>query len=568
MRRHLVLAGGGHSHVAVLKYFGMRPALGLKLTLVSRATYAPYSGMLPGLIAGHYDFDACHIDLRRLARFAGADFVQADVESVEPENQRVYVNDRPPLHYDFLSFNIGAQPAVPTVDERAARVFPVKPVDVLLSGCRELRRLAQARDGRVDIAVVGGGAGGVELILALRHGLAREGLGERCDWRIVTDQAEILTEHNRRVRARFERVLVQRQIEVITGERVTAVEHSRLRCESGRAIAADFVMWATAVAAPKWLAATGLDLDARGFIRINARLRSTSHPNVFAAGDVAGSMETPHPKSGVYAVKQGAVLAANLRRHHETRRLRRYRPQTRALALISTGNRYAVASRGGLYAAGGWLWRVKDWIDRRWMAKYNDLPSMREPRGATSGAHGEGDVDLDRTPAMRCGGCGAKVGDAVLRRVLKRIAIATGEGVDIGLEAMDDAAVFTPPAGAKLVQSIDYFRDFINDPYLLGEIAANHALSDLYAMGARPHSALALATLPYAAEHVMEEQLYQLMAGAVLTLDTAGAALLGGHSGEGAELAIGFSVNGVIDAGDLARRRMLAPGQVLILTKP
>ncbi|MBA2409658.1 MAG: selenide, water dikinase SelD [Gammaproteobacteria bacterium] len=567
-RRHLVLAGGGHSHVAVLKHFGMRPTPGLALTLVSRATYAPYSGMLPGLIAGHYDFDACHIDLRRLARFAGADFVQADVESVEPENQRLYVSDRPSLHYDFLSLNIGAQPAVPPADERAARVFPVKPADVLLGGCRELRRLAQARNGRIGIAVVGGGAGGVELMLALHHGLARESLGERWDWRIVTDQAEILIEHNHRVRARFVRVLATRGIEVITGERVTAVEPPGLRCDSGRAIAADFVMWATAVAAPEWLSATGLDLDARGFVRIDARLRSTSHPNVYAAGDVAGSMETPRPKSGVYAVRQGAVLAANLRRHHEHRRLKAYRPQTRALALISTGDRYAVASRAGLYAAGGWLWRVKDGIDRRWMAKYNDLPSMREPRGATSGAHGEADVDLDRKPAMRCGGCGAKVGGAVLKRVLKRVARGTGEDIDIGLEAMDDAAVFTPPAGLKLVQSIDYFRDFINDPFLLGEIAANHALSDLYAMGARPHSALALATLPYAGERVMEEQLYQLMAGAVRTLDTAGAALLGGHSGEGAELAIGFSVNGVIDADDLARRRMLAPGQVLILTKP
>nr|MBA2492001.1 selenide, water dikinase SelD [Gammaproteobacteria bacterium] len=563
-RRHLVLAGGGHSHVAVLRHFGMRPAPGLKLTLISRGTYAPYSGMLPGLIAGHYDFDACHIDLRRLARFAGADFVQAEVESLEPEKQRLCITGRPQLYYDFLSLNIGAQPAVPPANEQAARVFPVKPVEVLLEGCHELRRTLRAGSGRIDVAVVGGGAGGVELMLALHHGLTREGLDQRCDWRIVTDQTQILAEHNRRVRARFVRVLAARLIEVITGERVTAVEPPGLRCASGRAIAADFVMWATPVAAPKWVESTGLDLDARGFVRIDARLRSTSHPNVFAAGDVAGSMETPHPKSGVYAVKQGAVLAANLRRYHENRRLKRYRPQTRALALISTGDRYAVASRGGLYAAGGWLWRVKDWIDRRWIAKYNDLPAMREAETPALAQHGEAGIK----PAMRCGGCGAKVGDAVLKRVLKRIAKATGEGVDIGLEAMDDAAVFTPPAGVKLVQSIDYFRDFINDPFVLGEIAANHALSDIYAMGARPHSALALATLPYAAERVMEEQLYQLMAGATRALDAAGAALLGGHSGEGAELAIGFSVTGVIDGEDLARRRTLAPGHVLVLTKP
>jgi selenide, water dikinase len=568
-RLHLVLAGGGHSHLAVLKRFGMQPTPGLKLTLVTRSTYAPYSGMLPGLIAGHYDYDACHIDLRRLARFTNADFVQAEVSSLDAVNRYLHLHGRPALHYDLLSLNTGAQSCLPPVAGERATSAPVKPVDELLKGVRELDQMLEAGARHVNVAVVGGGAGGVELILALRHRFSNRGLGRRCDYRLITDEPRILTEHNSKVRDHFCRILAERKVEMIAGERVVSIESAGLRCASGREIAVDFVIWAAGVAAPKWLQETGLELDARGFVRINAYLQSTSHANVFAAGDAAGSLERPLPKSGVYAVRQGSVLAGNLRRYCLGRSLKRYWPQTHALALISTGDRYAVGSRGSMYLAGDWLWHVKDRIDRRFVARYTELPAMHEDK--VDAPEGERHTNVKRLdqPAMRCGGCGAKVGQSVLARVLERLSTRACAGIDIGLEAMDDAAVFAPPSGGqKLVQSIDYFRDFVKDPFLLGEIAANHALSDLYAMGAQPHSALAVVTLPFAAQSVMEEQLYQVMAGAVQTLDAAGATLLGGHSGEGAELAIGFSVTGIIDEEDLARRRMLVPGQALILTKP
>jgi selenide, water dikinase len=568
-RLHLALAGGGHSHLVVLKSFGMQPAPGLKLTLVSRETYAPYSGMLPGFIAGHYDYDACHIDLRRLTRFASADFVQTEVRSLDANTQTLHLEGRPALHYDFLSLNIGGRPNLPAVNTQVSRLFPVKPVDDLIKGIHALDRMLAADAAHAEIAVVGGGAGGVELILALQHRLLNKGFAKRCSFRLIADQPEILTEHNHRVRAHFRRVLIERDIEVVLNEHVASIESGALCCESGRNIPADFVVWAIGVSASDWLEQTGLELDGRGFVHIDAHLRSTSHPNVFAAGDIAGLAQTPLPKSGVYAVRQGAVLATNLRRYYLNRRLKHYRPQTHALALISTGDRYATASRGRIYFAGQWLWRVKDRIDRRFIAKYTALPKMEEPQVPGSEEREWTDAEQLRQPAMRCGGCDAKVGSTVLARVLRRLEVRTPAGVDIGLEAMDDAAVFAPPInGKQLVQSVDYFPDFINDPFLLGEIAANHALSDLYAMGAEPHSALALATLPYAAEGVMEEQLYQLMAGALRTLNAAGAALLGGHSGEGAELAIGFSVTGTIDTQDLSRRRELVSGQALILTKP
>jgi selenide,water dikinase len=289
---------------------------------------------------------------------------------------------------------------------------------------------------------------------------------------------------------------------------------------------------------------------------------------VFAAGDVA-ALADARPKAGVFAVRQGPVLAENLRRVATGRPLVRYHPQRRFLGLISTGDRYAVASRGGWSLEGAWLWRIKDWIDRRFMVRYNNLPAMPAEAGpalATGLADGEAIRELS-TLALRCGGCGAKVGSSVLARVMQRLPAPPRADVLLGLDAPDDAAVFAIPPGKVLVQSVDYFRAFLDDAYTFGAIAANHALGDLFAMGAEPQSALALATVPYGRERMVEESLYELLAGALRTLETTGAVLAGGHSSEGAELAFGLTVNGLADPGAIWRKGGLRPGNALVLTK-
>jgi selenide,water dikinase len=178
---------------------------------------------------------------------------------------------------------------------------------------------------------------------------------------------------------------------------------------------------------------------------------------------------------------------------------------------------------------------------------------------------------------MRCLGCAAKVAGSVLTRVMARLreehgpawqdAVRAGT-VLVGLDAPDDAAAFTVPPGQALVQTVDYMPALVSDPYLFGRIAAIHGLSDLFAMGASPHSALAAALVPFAADAVTEETLYQMLSGALRELTAAGAVLVGGHSAEGSVAALALTCNGLIDPGRLLRKSGLRAGEALLLTKP
>lgn len=565
--KELVLLGGGHSHVAVLKMFGMSPEPGTRITLISKDEVAPYSGMLPGLIAGHYTHEQAHIDLRKLCRFANAQFYRGEVSGLDLQNKRVLCHNRPPVGFDFLSINVGSTPRAHDVPGAAKFTVPVKPVDRFLARWPELvEQIRASRSECVRIAVVGGGAGGVELTLSTQHRV-RTALGEhasRIEFYLVTDTETLLPTHNRRVQAKFARILRERGVLVHLGHRVTRVEPNLLIHKSGEPVPFDICFWVTSAAAPPWLAPSGLAVDADGFVAVNASLQSTSHPYVFAAGDVAAVSAHPRPKSGVFAVRQGKPLAGNLRRALTGDIPRPFKPQRQFLSLISTGDQYAVASRGSFACEGAWVWRWKDGIDRKWMRQYQELPAMHSQQEKAGGET----FEKLRSEAMRCGGCGAKVGSVVLTRVLARLKRVPREDILIGLESPDDAAVTVVPAGKVSVQTVDFFRALINDPYVFGQIAATHALNDLYAMGAEPRSALAIAVVPYAAEHIVEEQLFQLLSGAMAVFERDGVILAGGHSAEGAELALGFSAQGIADPARVLRKSGMQPGDQLILTKP
>ena len=572
--KDLVLIGGGHAHVSVLKRFGMKPVPGLRITLVTRDIHTPYSGMLPGFVAGHYDYDDCHIDLGPLARFAGARLYHAEVDGIDPDKKLVHAPGRPPIGYDILSINTGSRPNsidIPGVDEYA---LAVKPIDNFLHKWQQLVERVRESEGPFRIVVVGGGAGGVELALStqlrLQNTLRAAGKDPgRLHYTLITASDYIMHMHNGGVRERFERIFAERNIEIKTGARVHEVTANSVHTIDGSCINSDAVIWVTTASSPGWPAKSGLAVDADGFIQVDDHLQSLSHKHVFAVGDAA-ELRDPRPKSGVFAVRQGPVLAHNLRAAATAKALRPYRAQKNFLGLISTGNQYAVASRGNWSYESGRLWTMKDWIDRKFMRNFNELPDMEQvdnPILSTGIADAEAIKELS-TLAMRCGGCGAKVGATVLSRVMQRLPETQRDDVLIGRDAPDDCAMLSVPQGKVMVQSVDYFRAFIEDSYIFGAIAANHALGDIFAMGAEPQSALAIATVPYGRERVVEETLYDVLAGALHILEPTGAVLAGGHSSEGAELAFGLSVNGLIDPDKVWRKQGLQPGDAIVLTKP
>ena len=576
--RDVVLIGGGHSHVGVLHMFAMKPLPGVRLTVICTDTDTPYSGMLPGYIAGHYSFDDVHIDLRRLAEFAGARYYRDEVVGIDRAARKVLCRNRPPVAYDALSINIGSTPQLAGVAGAGEHVVPVKPIRRFNERWLALLARVCNHPGATTIAIVGAGAGGVEMTLAMQYRLRNELLArgrnpDELRFHLFSAAPQILATHNARVRQAFERVLAERGVVVHRAAEVVQVAAGRLQTQAGEVLEADEIVWVTQAGGAAWLRETGLALDDKGFIRVRDTLQSETDPLIFAAGDCAAMIDRPLEKAGVFAVRMGRPLTENLRRTILRQPLLHYRPQQRWLALISTGDRHAIASRGAFYARGDLVWRWKDWIDRRFMRKFTELQPMAMGNAPTGPA-----IPLDEREqtqaisaiAMRCGGCGAKVGASVLSRALASVQPIAHDDVLIGLHAPDDAAVVRVPPGKAIVQTVDFFRAFIDDPWLFGRIAANHALGDVFAMGGTAQTATAIATVPPGLESKVEDTVFQMMAGAVSVLNEAGCALVGGHTGEGKELALGFAINGLIDetlAGVMQKGGM-QPGDVLILTKP
>jgi selenide, water dikinase len=375
---HLTLLGGGHSHVAVLKSFADAPVKGVKLTLVTPYPQVLYSGMLPGFIAGHYSQNECHINVATLAHFADCEVISAHAIGLDTANRKVILHNGHSVPYDLLSINTGSSPRLDGVPGAKQFSMPVKPAEKFWIAWSRLVEDAATRTGALRIAVVGGGAAGVELLLAMQYRLLHDDtikLKAPPLFHLVNDMPALLPRHNAKTRAIVQRVLTERNVAIHSSCRAVSMEEGVIHCEGDYKIRADYVIWATGPGAPTWIAKTGLTLDAHGFIAVNDHLRSISHSNIFAAGDIASQHGATHPKSGVYALRQGPPLADNLRAALTHKPLIPYEPQKQSLAIISTGDKRAIATRGNWAIEGSLVWRIKDYIDQRFIEKYNHLVS-------------------------------------------------------------------------------------------------------------------------------------------------------------------------------------------------
>ncbi len=385
--KRVLLLGGGHAHVHVLQALAREPMAGAEVMLVTPFARQMYSGMVPGLVAGHYTAAQCAIPLPPLAAAARVLMVESAAVALDTAARVVQLADGRSAEYDVLSLDTGAtmsRDRIPGAREHGLFVRPIEHFVRLLEGLFDL-----AARRPLDVVVVGGGAAGVELALALQFRLeqALADGGERSRVALVTGGPEPLAGYPAGVMRRAAAALARRRVTVFR-DSCASLSPGSLHLGSGARLACDAPVLATGAEAPAWLAGSGAALDGQGFVLTGPTLQSTSHPEVFAVGDVATRADAPHPRSGVYAVRAGPPLALNLRRHVGGGPLQPYQPQRRTLNLISCGQRQAIVAWGGMAAQGRWAWWWKDRIDRTFVARYTAMsvpvpvPAAAAPPGA------------------------------------------------------------------------------------------------------------------------------------------------------------------------------------------
>ncbi|NOE33409.1 selenide, water dikinase SelD [Ruegeria sp. HKCCD7318] len=552
LTRDLVLVGGGHTHALLLRKWGMTPLAGARVTVINPGPTAPYSGMLPGYVAGHYDRWELDIDLVKLARFADARVILGAVEGIDTDSHQVHVSGHPPVGFDVASVNVGITSDMPALPGFAEHAIPAKPLGRFAARWADYLN----HDGPASVAVIGGGVAGAELVMAMAHALKAKGRAARIT---LIDNASILAATKPKAEATIRRAMQDLGVEVIENAVITRIAADHVQLQDGRAIPAHFVTGAAGARPYDWIARTGLDLQ-DGYIRVNSYLQS-SDPAVFAAGDCAHLSENPRPKAGVYAVREAPVLFDNLRAALSAGRMRRYVPQKDYLKLISLGGKSALGERLGTSLSGPIMWKWKNHIDQTFMNRFRDLPQMKLSALPHDRAFGL-DKALGEKPM--CGGCGAKVGRDALQTALK--SQPAPDRSDIIPLPGDDAALLQT-GGVQQVMTSDHLRAFTNDPVLMARIAAVHALGDIWAMGAAPQAATATIILPRMSASLQGRTMSEIMAVAGDVMREAGAEVVGGHSSMGDEMTIGFTITGLCETPPITLSGG-QPGDRLILTKP
>ncbi|SMP32304.1 selenide, water dikinase SelD [Shimia sagamensis] len=557
LSRDLVLVGGGHAHALMLRMWGMKPVHGVQVTLINPGPTAPYSGMLPGHIAGHYTRDDLEIDLVKLARFAGARVIFGAADGIDATRKVIHVTGRGEVAYDLASLDVGLHAQAPHIPGFAAYGIGAKPLDRYADrwAAYVLDVTVGAKKGQV--AVIGGGVAGCELALAMAYKL--KGLGRQSCVTLIEGQTKLASAIPGADRILREEMLGM-GVTVVSAVAVDAVTQDAVLLKGRSSVPSEFTVGAAGGFAHAWLSASDLPKDQGGFVQVNDQLLVAGQEDLFAVGDCAALTESPRPKAGVFAVRAAPVLYSNICATLTGGILKKFQPQTDYLKLMSLGRKDAMAAKWGrcLASPKARLWQWKNSIDQTFMRKFSELPVMKPVKVDGPVALGSDDEQ------MLCGGCGAKVAPGQLSAALAEMPALQREDVLQG--AGDDAAVLDI-GGQKQVMSVDHLRGFVMDYGLMGRIAAVHALGDVWAMGAKPQSALLSVTLPRLTPAMQARAMREMLDGVGKVVRGAGAEIVGGHSAMGAELTIGLTVTGLMD-GNAITLAGAKVGDALILTRP
>ena len=552
----LVLIGGGHSHLSVLMKLSKRPINGNRITLITNEIDTPYSGMIPGYIEGIYSWRDSHIDLYRLCLKLNVRFIHAEVERVSAYEKEIYFKDRPKIKFDVLSINTGIQSNNREIKGAAKYCLPVKPISKLANNF--LNKITNFK----SIAFIGGGAGSVELALAIKKRFLN--INQDIKITIITGKRGLLSTFPQKTKLTSLKTLEKFKIDIIEYKRVLEVKPKQIILSDKSMLKIDKAILSTNSMTPKWLAKSDILLTKDNYILVNKSFQ-TNYKYVFASGDVIDFNNQNLKKAGVFAVRSGKPLAINIKQFILGKKLVEYKFNKNYLALIGTSKRSAIATKYNLTFNSRFFFYLKKYIDQNFIKKFSDfrirkkftLDALKTDVLNIFVKHKE--KITDENDIMQCKGCAAKVPLNALKQALPKDIVSTSE---------DAVSV---PGHPELYQTVDMISSIITDPFLLGKIAANHSISDMVSVNSKITSAMMILQLPLSKTEINSRDLEQVLLGANEIFKTIDCPLIGGHTmiGKDKDPIIGFSILGQKQKKIkiMKNRRKIKTKDLLILTE-
>jgi len=552
----LVLIGGGHSHLSVLMKLSKRPINGNRITLITNEIDTPYSGMIPGYIEGIYSWRDSHIDLYRLCLKLNVRFIHAEVERVSAYEKEIYFKDRPKIKFDVLSINTGIQSNNREIKGAAKYCLPVKPISKLTNNF--LNKITNFK----SIAFIGGGAGSVELALAIKKRFLN--INQDIKITIITGKRGLLSTFPQKTKLTSLKTLEKFKIDIIEYKRVLEVKPKQIILSDKSMLKIDKAILSTNSMTPKWLAKSDILLTKDNYILVNKSFQ-TNYKYVFASGDVIDFNNQNLKKAGVFAVRSGKPLAINIKQFILGKKLVEYKFNKNYLALIGTSKRSAIATKYNLTFNSRFFFYLKKYIDQNFIKKFSDfrirkkftLDALKTDVLNIFVKHKE--KITDENDIMQCKGCAAKVPLNALKQALPKDIVSTSE---------DAVSV---PGHPELYQTVDMISSIITDPFLLGKIAANHSISDMVSVNSKITSAMMILQLPLSKTEINSRDLEQVLLGANEIFKTIDCPLIGGHTmiGKDKDPIIGFSILGQKQKKIkiMKNRRKIKTKDLLILTE-
>ena len=522
--KQLVLIGGGHANVQVLKKLSMNTIKGLHTILISEHFEATYSGMTPGYIHKDFSKEEISIDLQKLCFNAGATFIKDKVVKIDNNYQKLELHNLPSVHYDVLSINTGSISSTEGIKiENSSRCFLVKPISLLVKNLSKIDQIIKNKKNK--IAIIGGGVASYELAFSLSRRYEN-------NLEITILGKNILKEKNlnKKTKKNLKKISNYLGIKEIQGE-VVLISETHLTLKNGDMFEYDISLVSSGADIENWLSKSNFKKDKNGFIAVNNNLLSTNDKNVFVTGDACSIENNFRPKSGVMAVRQGQVLKENIFHKLTGRPLIKFRPQKNWLYLIGTYKNYALLNYFFLSFHGRWCWKLKEWIDKGFIKKFKFTNNINMTKKNL-------ELEKSKDIKMYCQGCGSKVSKNTLVKFLNE---------EKSNPELSDASIINTST-SSLMQSIDHIKLFTSlNPYDFGIISYLHSQNDILSSGGTVQTISVSQALPFSEGIIENFYMEYFMKGIKSESIKDDSVIVSGHSYQSKEPGITITMNGVFE---------------------